>query len=37
MRMPGLSRRTSQAPTRGVGSSLRAHTASQVRPGMPVV
>ena len=36
MRMPGVSRCTSQVPTRGSASSLRAHTESQVSPGMPV-
>ncbi|BFO11884.1 hypothetical protein GGER_43940 [Serratia rubidaea] len=35
--MPALLRGTSQVPTNGVASSLRAQTASQLSPSMPVV
>ena len=36
MVMPGVSLRTSQLPTSGTASSLRAQTDSQVRRGTPV-
>ena len=36
MLMPGLFLGTSQAPTSGSASSLRAHTLNQLRPWLPV-